>query len=103
MKAASGVTVSGGDIRVCDKVERRSLDMLWVLDRSCLEVVVRAMAVGTAVGTVEEAVEEAVAEATAELFAGLFATVGEKLGFAMVESGLGGIMIDGGGGWWVSY
>ena len=77
--------------------------MLWVLDRSCLEVVVRAMAVGTAVGTVEEAVEEAVAEATAELFAGLFATVGEKLGFAMVESGLGGIMIDGGGGWWVSY
>lgn len=79
--------------------------MLWVLDRSCLEVVVRAMAVGTAVGTVEEAVEEAeaVAEAPAELFAGLFATVGEKLGFAMVESGLGGIMIDGGGGWWVSY
>jgi hypothetical protein len=33
MKAASGDTASGGDIRLCATVDGRSLDKLCVLDR----------------------------------------------------------------------
>jgi len=39
MKAASGETVNGGDIKLYATVDGRSLDMLWALDREGILVV----------------------------------------------------------------